>query len=132
MDFWVRDRSSGAGGCQFIVYYLSIGREIVGTAFFEGYEWRSWSGSIQIRDGSNLPNLTDRNDVIWFLEQSNVPLPDGLTIEKIKSRGSWWAMDKDRSVSGRTSPVGTVFRYVARRGRDTNTSTVARPQAIFL
>ena len=46
-------------------------------------------------DESNLPDLTDRNDVIWFLEQSNVPLPDGLTIEKIKSRGSWWAIDKE-------------------------------------
>lgn len=43
-------------------------------------------------DGSDLPDITDRDDVIWFLERNDVTLPDGLTIEKIKSRGSWWAI----------------------------------------
>ena len=46
-------------------------------------------------DESNLPDLSDRNDVIWFLERNDIPLPDGLTIEKIKSRGGWWAIDKE-------------------------------------
>ena len=46
-------------------------------------------------DDSNLPALTDRDDVVWFLEQNDVPLPDGLTIEKIRSRGSWWAIGEN-------------------------------------
>lgn len=46
-------------------------------------------------DESDAPDLADRNDVIWFLEQNDVPLPDGLTTEKIKFRGSWWAINKE-------------------------------------
>lgn len=44
---------------------------------------------------SDLPDITDRDDVIWFLERNDIPLPDGLTIEKIKSRGSWWSIDEE-------------------------------------
>lgn len=46
-------------------------------------------------DESDVPALADRDDVIWFLEQNDVSLPDGLTIEKITSRGSWWAIDEE-------------------------------------
>ena len=46
-------------------------------------------------DGSDLPNITDRDDVIWFFERNDITFPDGLTIEKIKSRGSWWAIDQE-------------------------------------
>ncbi|GEM_PF-2915365 len=48
-------------------------------------------------DDSDLPDLVDRDDVIWFLERNDVSLPDGLTMEKIKSRGSWWAIDEESS-----------------------------------
>jgi hypothetical protein len=51
-------------------------------------------------DDSDLPDFTDRDAVIRFLERNDVSLPDGLTIEKIKSRGCWWAID-DESFSVR-------------------------------
>jgi hypothetical protein len=44
---------------------------------------------------SGLPDLTDRADVLRFLERTDVPLPDGLTVEKIRSRGRWWAIDEE-------------------------------------
>jgi hypothetical protein len=72
-------------------------------------------------DDSELPAPTDRDDAIWFLERNDIPLPDGLTIEKIKFRGSWWAIDEEsfsfrverhpsgpfpaRSASGRRMPT---------------------------
>lgn len=72
-------------------------------------------------DDAELPAPTDRDDAIWFLERNDIPLPDGLTIEKITSRGSWWAIDKEsfsfrverhpsgpfpaRSASGRGMPT---------------------------
>jgi hypothetical protein len=43
-------------------------------------------------DDSDLPALTDRDDVIWFLQRNDIALPDGLTIEKVTSRGGWWAI----------------------------------------
>lgn len=46
-------------------------------------------------DDPDLPDIAGRDDVIWFLERNDVPLPDGLTMEKIKSRGSWWLIDDD-------------------------------------
>jgi hypothetical protein len=67
-------------------------------------------------DESDLPDLVDRDAVIRFLERNDIALPEELTIEKIKSRGSWWAID-DESFSFRverhpsgpfpsTSPTG--------------------------
>jgi len=44
-------------------------------------------------DESSLPEFSDRDDIIQFLEQTDIALPDGLTVEKIKSRGSWWDID---------------------------------------
>jgi len=44
-------------------------------------------------DESSLPKFSDRGDIIRFLEQTDIALPDGLTVEKTKSRGSWWAID---------------------------------------
>ena len=49
---------------------------------------------------ADLPDLADRDAVIRFLERNDVVLPDGLTIEKIMSRGCWWAID-DESFSFR-------------------------------
>lgn len=46
-------------------------------------------------DSTDGPELTGRNDVIRFLERADVPLPDGLTLEKIKSRGKWWDIGDD-------------------------------------
>jgi hypothetical protein len=46
-------------------------------------------------DPSDLPDFADRDDVIWFLEQNDVPLPEGLTIEKIESRGRWYAISEE-------------------------------------
>ena len=43
----------------------------------------------------SISDFDDRDDVVWFLERNDVPLPDGLTVEKIKSRGSWWAIDEE-------------------------------------
>lgn len=40
-------------------------------------------------------DFTDRDDVLWFLAHHDVPLPDGLTVEKITDRGAWWAVDED-------------------------------------
>ena len=51
-------------------------------------------------DDADLPDLADRDAVIRFLEWNDIALPDGLTIEKIKSRGCWWAID-DESFSFR-------------------------------
>ncbi|EMA48062.1 hypothetical protein [Halococcus salifodinae] len=51
-------------------------------------------------DDTELPDLADRDAAIRFLERNDVALPEGLTIEKIKSRGSWWAID-DESFSFR-------------------------------
>ncbi|MEF8825673.1 MAG: hypothetical protein V5A27_04935, partial [Halapricum sp.] len=45
-------------------------------------------------DESDPSDLADRDDVIRFLERNDIRLPDGLTIEKLKSRGSWWAIDE--------------------------------------
>lgn len=45
-------------------------------------------------DESDPPDLADRDDVIQFLERNDIRLPEGLTIEKINSRGSWWAIDE--------------------------------------
>lgn len=75
-------------------------------------------------EGSERPDLTDRDDVIWFLERNDIPLPDGLTMEKIRSRGSWWAIDDgsfsfrvERHPSGpfsATSPSGRGMPTPAR------------------
>lgn len=43
----------------------------------------------------DTPEITDRDDVLWFLEHTGVPLPDGLTVEKIRDRGTWWAFEDD-------------------------------------
>jgi len=43
----------------------------------------------------SMSDFDDRDDVVWFLERNDVPIPDGLTVEKIKSRGSWWAIDEE-------------------------------------
>ncbi|EMA54392.1 hypothetical protein [Halococcus salifodinae] len=51
-------------------------------------------------DESDLPDLADRDAVIRFLERNDIALPERLTIEKVKSRGSWWAID-DESFSFR-------------------------------
>ena len=51
-------------------------------------------------DASDLPDLANRGAVIRFLERNDIALPDGLTSEKIKSRGCWWAID-DESFSFR-------------------------------
>ena len=75
-------------------------------------------------DESDLPDLGDRDAVIRFLERNDVALPDGLTIEKITSRGCWWAID-DKSFSFRverhpsgpfpsTSPTGRGMPTPAR------------------
>lgn len=39
--------------------------------------------------------ITDREDVLWALETYDIPLPDGLTVEKIRDRGAWWRIDDD-------------------------------------
>jgi hypothetical protein len=73
---------------------------------------------------ADLPDLADRDGVIRFLERNDVSLPDGLTIEKITSRGCWWAID-DESFSFRverhpsgpfpsTSPTGRGMPTPAR------------------
>ncbi|ELY45619.1 hypothetical protein [Natronorubrum bangense] len=61
-------------------------------------------------DDSDLPDLADRDDIVWFLEQNDIPLPDRLTVEKIKSRGSWWAINEE-SFSFRIErhPSGSFF-----------------------
>lgn len=46
-------------------------------------------------DDTDLLDLADRDAVIRFLERNDVALPEGLTIEKIKSRGCWWAIDNE-------------------------------------
>jgi len=75
-------------------------------------------------ENSDLPDLAHRDAVIRFLERNDVSLPDGLTIEKITSRGCWWAID-DASFSFRvehhpsgplpsTSPTGRGMPTPAR------------------
>jgi hypothetical protein len=68
-------------------------------------------------DDADLPAPTDRDDVIWFLERNDIRLPDGLTVEKIKSRGSWWAIT-DESFSFRIErhPAGP-FSSMSAGGR---------------
>ena len=51
-------------------------------------------------DESSRLDLTDRDDIIRFLERTDSALPDGLTVEKIRSRGRWLAID-DTSFSFR-------------------------------
>jgi len=46
-------------------------------------------------DRCDLPEITDRGGVLWFLERSDVPLPEGLTVGKIRHRGTWWIFDDD-------------------------------------
>lgn len=41
------------------------------------------------------PTLEDREDVLWFLNTYEIPLPDGLTEAKIRDRGAWWRIDED-------------------------------------
>lgn len=43
----------------------------------------------------DIPEITDRDDVIWFLEHNAIPLPEGLTVEKITRRGKWWTIEDD-------------------------------------
>lgn len=43
----------------------------------------------------DTPDITDRDDVIWFLEHNDIPLPEGLTVEKIRDRGTWWRFEDD-------------------------------------
>lgn len=75
-------------------------------------------------DESSRPDLSDRDDIIQFLERPDISLPDGLTVEKIRSRGSWWAIDNssfsfriERHPSGpfsATSPTGSGMPTPAR------------------
>jgi hypothetical protein len=75
-------------------------------------------------DDSELPELETRTDAISFLERADVSLPDGLTMEKIRSRGGWWMIDEasfsfrvERHPSGPfhgTSPSGTRMPTPAR------------------
>jgi hypothetical protein len=37
--------------------------------------------------------ITDRESALWFLESADIPLPEGLTVEKIRDRGAWWAIE---------------------------------------
>jgi hypothetical protein len=46
-------------------------------------------------NAADLPDLADQDAVIRFLERNDVMLPDGLSVEKIKSRGCWWAIDDE-------------------------------------
>jgi hypothetical protein len=88
-------------------------------------------------DDAELPAPTDRDDAIWFLERNDIPLPDGLTIEKIKFRGSWWAIDETsfsfrverhpsgpfpaRSASGRGMPTPARWHVRTRYTYDLTT-----------
>lgn len=68
-------------------------------------------------DESDLPDLGDRDAVIRFLKRSDVVLPDGLTIEKITSRGCWWAInDESFSVRVERHPSG-LFSSTSATGR---------------
>lgn len=70
---------------------------------------------------SGQPDVADRDDAIRFLERNDIPLPDGLTIEKITFRGSWWAIDEE-SFSFRVErhPSGPFpARSASRRGMPT-------------
>lgn len=60
--------------------------------------------------------ITDREDVLWFLETADILLPEGLTVEKIRDRRTWWVIEDEafsfrleRHPSGMfwsTSPTG--------------------------
>lgn len=78
-----------------LAYYVASGRAVAGTTFLRAHEGAGMGEFDNDHDESNVPDLADRDDVIWFLERNDIPLPDGLTADKIKSRGSWWAIDEE-------------------------------------
>jgi hypothetical protein len=65
-------------------------------------------GSGSDPDGSDNPEFTGREEVLRFLERSDVHPPDGLTVEKIRHRGGWWIFD-DESFSFRMERHPTPF-----------------------
>ena len=77
-------------------------------------------------DDTDLPDFADRDAVIRFLERNDIALPDGLTIEKIKSRGCWWAVD-DESFSVRVErhPFG-AFPSTSMTGKEGKRMPVPR------
>jgi len=66
-----------ADDCEFVDTVLSTHQNIDMAEFESDH------------DDADLPDFADRDAVIRFSERNDMTLPDGLTSEKIKSRGCW-------------------------------------------
>lgn len=70
--------------------------------------------------GPDCSEITDRESVLWFLESADIPLPEGLTVEKIRDRGAWWAIEDDAfsfRIERHPSPLLTPMSLAGRQAQ---------------